>query len=40
VVRVVALGLPGTRVTMVFVLIFIVPAHMGHSLVAGMVFVL
>jgi hypothetical protein len=36
----VALGLPGTRVTMVLGLMCIVPVHRGHSLVAGMVFVL
>jgi hypothetical protein len=40
VVRVVALGLPGTRVTAVLCFTFIVPPHNGHSLVAGMIFVL
>jgi hypothetical protein len=40
VVRVVALGLPGTCVTMVLGLTCIVPPHSGHSLLAGMTFVL
>jgi hypothetical protein len=37
---VVALGLPGTWVTVVLALIFIVPPHKGHSWLAGMIFVL
>jgi len=40
VVRVVALGLPGTCVTMVLGVALIVPPHSGHSLLAGMTFVL
>jgi len=40
VVRVLAPGLPGTRVTVFVCLIFIVPPHKGHSRLAGMIFVL
>lgn len=40
VVQVVALGLPGTRATVVFAVIVIVPPHNGHILLAGMVLVL
>jgi len=40
VVRVLALGLPGTCVTLWLCLIFIVPPHSGHSRFAGMIFVL
>lgn len=40
VVRVVALGLPGTCVTVVVCLTCIVPPHSGHSWLAGMILVL
>jgi hypothetical protein len=40
VVRVLALGLPGTCVTICRCVAFIVPPHNGHSLVAGMILVL
>jgi len=40
VVRVVALGLPGTRVTAVLCFILIGPPHNGHSLLPGMILVL
>jgi len=39
VVRVVALGLPGTCVTVCRSVAFIVPPHNGHSFVAGMILV-
>jgi len=38
--RVVALGLPGTRVTLFVSRRFIVPPQSGHSMLAGMILVL